>query len=94
MGLLSAIKLQLVGGASGSRWLVNEVTVHSPTTGHTQHFLCGRSLVCGRNAVLFEVVDVLTSSLNTSTAVSSPRVPDSHLTGRWVWLGCGLTADR
>ena len=85
LGPLHGVRLRLVGGASDSRWHINEITIHSPTTGHTYHFLCGRDIVSGEECVL-EVMDVLGSSVNTSTGTgrSSPRVPPTQLTGKWV----------
>jgi len=84
LGPLHAVRLRLLGGASDTRWHVNKITVHSPTSGHTHHFLCGHGLVSGEECVL-EVMDVLGSSVNTTTTTrSSPRPPASQLTGRSV----------
>ena len=85
IGTLTHVKLRLVG-ALGSEWVINEVTVHSPTSGHTHHFPSGRGLVSGEEPSTVKAVEVLESSFNTSTVVSTPRaVPSSQLIGKNVF---------
>ena len=85
VGCLQAIRIRLVGGASTTRWLINNITIHSPTTGHTHHFPCEHGLLCGEKECVLEVMDVMGSSVNTSTAMSTPRVAAIQLIGEEMY---------
>ncbi len=77
---MTHIKLRLVG-TSGASWLIKEVTIHNPTSGHTHHFPLGQSLVAGGAELVAKVAEVLESSYNTSTMVTTPRASTSELVG-------------
>lgn len=81
IGPLTHIQLRLVG-TLGVTWVVNEITVHSPTSGHTHHFPFGCGLVAGEGACAVKALEVLESSFNTSTVVSTPRAASSQLVGK------------
>ena len=81
VGDMTHISLRLIA-PSGATWLINEIMVHSPTSGHAHHFPFGRGLVAGEGTCEVRAVEVLESSVNTSTVISTPRTPSSsHLTG-------------
>lgn len=76
IGNITHIKLRLVGANPGASWLINEVTIHSPTSGHTHHFPFGCDVVAGGEESVVKAA-VLESSYNTSTMVSTPRASSS-----------------
>lgn len=76
VGDITHIKARLVG-LSGVSWLVSEITIHSPTSGHTHHFPLGHTLVAGGEEYVVKAMEVLESSYNTSTMVSTPRASAS-----------------
>lgn len=79
---ITHIRLRLIGNAAVS-WTINDVTIHSPTSGHTHYFPCKCDLVGGGEGSVVRVAEVLESSLNTSTRVSTPRPPSaSELIGK------------
>lgn len=84
IGDITHIKLKLVGNA-GVSWLISEVTIHSPTSGHTHHFPWGHGLIAGEEESVVKAVEVLESSYNTSTMASTPRASYT-LTGMYVMV--------
>jgi hypothetical protein len=83
IGSITHIKARLVG-IPGVSWLINEVIVHSPTSGHTHHFPLGQNLVAGGEEHVVKATEVLESSFNTSTMVSTPRTSTTELTGMFT----------
>ena len=88
VGDITHIKARLVG-SPGVSWLVDEITIHSPTSGHTHHFPLGYTLMAGGEEHVVKATEVLESSFNTSTMVSTPRASaSSELIGMWAYYGC------
>ncbi len=73
IGDIAQIRVKLAGGASGDAWFISEIVIHSPTSGHTHHFPLGQEVVVGGEECVVRVAEVLESSYNTSTAVTTPR---------------------
>ena len=73
IGAIAQIKVKLVGGVAGDSWFISEIIVHSPTSGHTHHFPLGREVEVGKEECDVGVAEVLESSYNTSTAMTTPR---------------------
>ena len=73
IGDISQIRIKLMGGVSGDSWFISEIIIHSPTSGHTHHFPLGREVEVGGEECVVGVAEVLESSYNTSTAVTTPR---------------------
>ena len=81
VGNITSIKVRMIGENSAGPWLISQITIHSPTTGHTHHFPCGHGITPEEGELVLKVADVLDSSFNTSTMVSTPRNPTSDLIG-------------
>ena len=48
-------------------WLIEQITIDSPTLGHTHQFPCGRGLSPGSEVILEELSNTGSSSLTVST---------------------------
>ncbi len=82
VGDLTSIRVCLVG-TSDTPWLINEITVHSPTSGRTYHFQYGRGLIPGGEECVMMKTETLESSVNASTLIGSPLSVTSDLTGMY-----------